>query len=266
MLRQSKTLCKIAQKLWEFWYMVMQQLQVKVSFMNAYKWDTFLITSQMVSFTLSLTIRSVLRQLQPKQELVFIVLMLQNQFRPQSFMWTPTNHNLSIKLCTSLFNIVKSSIKIFSLTLLDTEDMATMNKINHLSLNLWCIKSSVKEKTCMNFMRKNLRILESLPKNKSIKCGMQKWKNLKMLMMSLCVKLLTWENGKLRTIIVLSPSQIWAKSKELDFQVMHLDRLGQLLLKSLQISTFILKSRKYTMLENNRLKLEKVSILVPLNH
>ena len=194
--------------------MVMQPLLVKVSFMNVSKWVIYHIINRMVSFTLLLTIKSVLPQPQPKPVLDFTVLMLLNPFKPQLFTSMQMNQNSFIKQCILLWNTGKSSIKISLSILSDIVDMVTTNKINHHLLNQWCIKLSQKEKIFINCMLKSSSNKELLVRKKLLNSGWVKLNNLKRPMMNLYVKLSIWESGKLKIIIVLLPFPILVKSKE----------------------------------------------------
>lgn len=180
--------------------MVMLLLLDKELYTNVSKWVTCHITNRMELSTSLPIIKSVSQLHQQRPELGYIAQMLLNRSRLQWFTLTLMNHNLFIKPCILPFNTGKSSIKISSSISLVIEDTDIMNKINHHSLNLWCIKSSVKERTCINCMPKNLSVKVLSHKTKSMIFGLEKWKNSRKLTMSHWKKLLIWENGRHKTI------------------------------------------------------------------
>ncbi len=135
--------------------MAMLLLQVKVLFISVCKWVILIIIIIMVLSMLLVTIKSVLPRLLLKQELIYIVLVLQKPYKHPSSMWTLMNQKWWVRLWKLQFNIDKLSLKILLLILLVIDGMDTTIKINLYSHNQWCIKKLLTDQIYILYIKIN---------------------------------------------------------------------------------------------------------------
>lgn len=136
--------------------MVMLLLLDKELFMNHWKCKIWLIIRLEESFILLLTIKSGSQQILGNQEVHSTVHKSQKSLELQFFTSTQMSLTFLMDACKLLFNIDKSSKKIFSLTSLDIEDLDTMNKINHSLPNQLCMIKLKLIHQYLNFILKNV--------------------------------------------------------------------------------------------------------------